>query len=124
MKKLLSLVLLTIVIAGCTNEDIILPSVEQVNSDLQITNKVGIKLETPFVTSQVTMNVKSDFDGVAIIKIKDIANRVVSKEEVNVKVGNNLLKVYTNALPSSAYRIGLYDKNNVELGITDFNKLN
>lgn len=124
MKKILSLVLLTVTFASCVNEDLILPSNEQVNTDLQITNKVGIKLETPFVTNQVNMNVKSDFDGVAVIKIKDIANRVVSKEEVNVKVGDNLLKVYTNTLPSSAYRIGLYDKNNVELGITDFNKLN
>jgi hypothetical protein len=33
------------------------------------------------------------------------------------------LKVYTTALPSSAYRIGLYDSMGRELGITDFNKL-
>ena len=87
MKKILSLVLLTVTFASCVNEDLILPSNEQVNTNLQITNKVGIKLETAFVTNQVNMNVKSDFDGVAVIKIKDIANRVVSKEEVNVKVG-------------------------------------
>jgi len=124
MKKLLSLVSLTLILAGCVNEENILPAVEQVSTELQITNKVGIKLESPFVTTQVAMNVKSETDAVVIIKIKDISGKVVSKEEVNVKVGNNLLKVYTNALPSSAYRIGLYDKNNVELGITDFNKLN
>jgi hypothetical protein len=37
--------------------------------------------------------------------------------------GDNILKVYTTALPASAYRIGLYDKNGNLLGITDFNKL-
>jgi hypothetical protein len=38
-------------------------------------------------------------------------------------MGDNVLKVYTNALPSSAYRIGIYDSNGKQLGITDFNKL-
>ena len=39
------------------------------------------------------------------------------------KAGDNIVKVYTSALPSSAYRIGLYDANNNLLAITDFNKL-
>jgi hypothetical protein len=42
---------------------------------------------------------------------------------MSVKAGDNILKVYTSALPSSAYRIGLFDANGVQLGITDFNKL-
>jgi hypothetical protein len=70
------------------------------------------------------MNVKLENAGNVTIKIMDISNRVVSKEQVNVKAGDNLLKVYTSALPSSAYRIGLYDSNNNLLGITDFNKIN
>jgi hypothetical protein len=41
-----------------------------------------------------------------------------------VKAGDNILKVYTSALPSSAYRIGLFDSKNKQLGITDFNKIN
>jgi hypothetical protein len=48
---------------------------------------------------------------------------VVSKEQLSVKAGDNIVKVYTSALPSSAYRIGLYDANNNLLAITDFNKL-
>jgi hypothetical protein len=47
----------------------------------------------------------------------------VSKETVNVIAGDNILKVYTSALPSSAYRIALFDANDKQLGITDFNKL-
>jgi hypothetical protein len=42
---------------------------------------------------------------------------------MNVKAGDNILKVYTSALPSSAYRIGLFDSKGNQLGITDFNKL-
>ena len=69
------------------------------------------------------MNVKLETAQSVTIKIFDISNRVVSKETVDVKAGDNILKVYTSALPSSAYRIGLYDLNGKQLGITDFNKL-
>lgn len=122
MKKVFIVLGLTI-LAGCTKEQDILPNVQQVTPDLVIANSVGIKLQTPFVTSEVAMNVKSQVAGTATIKILDIANRVVSKETVTLKVGDNILKVYTSALPSSAYRIGFYDTNNNELGITDFNKI-
>lgn len=122
MKKVFIVLGLTI-LAGCTKEQDILPNVQQVTPDLVIANSVGIKLQTPFVTSEVAMNVKSQVAGTATIKILDIANRVVSKETVTLKVGDNILKVYTSALPSSAYRIGLYDSKGNQLGITDFNKL-
>jgi len=124
MKKVFIVVFGTLMFAGCTMENEILPSTDQVTPELQITSKVGIKVSNPFVTNEVSMNVKSEIAGKAVIKITDIANRVVSKEEVDVKVGDNILKVYTTALPSSAYRISLYDANGVRLGVTDFNKIN
>jgi Tol biopolymer transport system component len=93
------------------------------NAELKITSTVGIKLQSPFVTTEVAMNVKSDVPQPVTIKIFDISNRVVSKETVNVIAGDNILKVYTAALPSSAYRIALFDANGKQLGITDFNKL-
>jgi hypothetical protein len=100
-----------------------IPMQEQIKPELAIQNSVGIKLETSFVSKEVSMNVKLENAGIVTIKITDISNRVVSKEQVSVKAGDNVLKVYTSALPSSAYRIGLYDSNNNLLGITDFNKL-
>jgi hypothetical protein len=42
---------------------------------------------------------------------------------MSVKAGDNIVKVYTSALPSSAYRIGLFDASNNMLAITDFNKI-
>jgi hypothetical protein len=120
MKKILIVALIVIGFGGCSKDDI-LP--EPISPNLTITKPMGIKLETAFVTSEVAMNVKADEAGTITIKIFDIANKVVSKEQLGVKVGDNILKVYTKALPSSAYRIGIYNASGVMLGITDFNKL-
>ena len=115
--------LCSIALFACRKVDIFPPTPPVMAESLKITNSVGIKLQNPFVTTEVLMNVKSRTSGTVIIKIFDIANRVVSKETVDVNAGDNILKVYTNALPSSAYRIALFDLNNKQLGITDFNKL-
>jgi len=114
--------LLTLVLLSCRKtNDVIL--INQIPSELAIASVSGIKLETPFVTSQVSMNVKSEIAQTVTIKIFDISNRVVSKSTSDVKAGDNVLKVYTTALPSSAYRIALFDNKGNQLGITDFNKI-
>jgi hypothetical protein len=114
--------LLTLVLLSCRKtNDVVL--VNQIPSELAISSLSGIKLETPFVTSQVSMNVKSEVAQTVTIKIFDISNRVVSKSTSDVKAGDNVLKVYTTALPSSAYRIALFDSKGNQLGITDFNKI-
>lgn len=123
MKKILLMVFVSTILTGCYKDDIV-PTPQSVSEELKMTSSVGIKLQTAFVTSEVAMNVKTETAGSVTVKIFDIANRVVSKETMNVVAGDNLLKVYTNALPSSAYRIGLFDSNNRQLGITDFNKIN
>jgi hypothetical protein len=122
MKKSLSILFMSLVLTGCYKDDIV-PTPQSVSEELKMTSSVGIKLQTAFVTSEVAMNVKTETAGSVTVKIFDIANRVVSKETMNVIAGDNLLKVYTNALPSSAYRIGLFDSNGKQLGITDFNKV-
>lgn len=122
MKKLLFL-LFAVSVIGCTKTPISPLPQPQADNSLKIEKAVGIKLQSPFVTSEVAMNVKVETAQTVTVKILDIANRVVSKEEMYLNSGDNILKVYTNALPASAYRIGLYDKAGNELGITDFNKL-
>jgi len=121
--KLLGLgFLLTLTLLSCRKtNDVVL--INQIPSELAIASVSGIKLETPFVTSQVSMNVKSEIEQTVTIKIFDISNRVVSKSTSDVKAGDNVLKVYTSALPSSAYRIALFDNKGNQLGITDFNKI-
>ena len=121
MKKLV-LFLTIVALVGCTKTPFTPDMPKPVDNSLKIEKSVGIKLQSPFVTSEVAMNVKMEVSQTATIKILDIANRVVSKEEVYLNTGDNILKVYTAALPASAYRIGLYDRNGAQLGITDFNK--
>ena len=123
MKKVLGLLAMICIVASCTNEDLLVPTTNEVSEKLQIVGNLGIKVETPFVTSEVAMNVKAITAGTYVVKILNIANKSVSKEEVTLKAGNNLLKIYANALPSSAYRIGLFDLEGNLLGIADFNKL-
>ena len=123
MKKTYLIAVIAILFMGCTKTDFITQQPPVVGSELKINSTVGIKLQSPFVTSEVAMNVKSETAQTVTIKIFDIANRVVSKEIMSVKAGDNIVKVYTSALPSSAYRIGLFDANNNMLAITDFNKL-
>jgi hypothetical protein len=122
MKKSILVALVVIGLSGCYKDDMIQP-IAEVKEQLQIKDAVGIKLESTFVTTEVAMNVKMEVAQSVTIKIFDISNRVVSKETMSVKAGDNILKVYTSALPSSAYRIGLFDSKNNQLGITDFNKL-
>jgi hypothetical protein len=124
MKKVLGLLVMICMVASCTNEDLLLPpTTTEVTEKLQIVGNMGTKVETPFVKNEVAMNVKAETAGTYVVKILNIANNSVSKEDVTLKARNNLLKIYANALPSSAYRIGLFDTQGNLLGITDFNKL-
>jgi hypothetical protein len=129
MKNLLSktIILCCVIFTTSCNKDEIFepqPPSQVVDENLSINSSMGIKLQTPFVIDEVTMNVKTETAGTYTIRILDISNRVVSKEEVVVNEGDNLLKVYTSALPSSAYRIAFFDKTGKQVGITDFNKIN
>jgi hypothetical protein len=121
--KILGLGFLVALIAVSCRKTTEMPYVNQIDPTLQINSVSGIKLQSHFVTSEVAMNVKSEVAQTVTIRIFDIANKVVSKSTSDVKMGDNVLKVYTNALPSSAYRIGIYDSKGKQLGITDFNKL-
>jgi len=123
MKKTCLIAVIAILFIGCTKTNFTTPQPPIAGSELKINSTVGIKLQSPFVTSEVAMNVKSETAQTVTIKIFDISNRVVSKETMSVKAGDNIVKVYTSALPSSAYRIGLFDASNKMLAITDFNKL-
>ena len=123
MKKIILGLAIIATLVSCQNEEALLPNTTQVTEKLQIVGNMGIKVETPFVKNEVAMNVKAETAGTYVVKILNIANKSVSKEEVTIKAGDNLLKIYANALPSSAYRIGLFDLEGNLLGIADFNKL-
>lgn len=124
MKKVVIFLFGALILIGCRKVDITpYPQPPTPNAELKIEGAAGLKLQSVFVTSEVAINVKLENAGNVTIKIFDIANRVVSKETMYANSGDNILKVYTNSFPPSAYRIGLYDSNGKMIGITDFNKL-
>jgi uncharacterized protein YcfL len=122
MKKL-SLLIGLFVLVGCSKNAPLVSNQNQIDPNLVIASSVGIKLQTTFVTTEVSMNVKTQAAQTVTVKITDITNRVVSKSTSDIKSGDNILTLYTSALPSSAYRIAVYDNNGNLLAITDFNKL-
>ena len=123
MKKSL-LIFGLIAIVGCTkNVPLAVNNMQQLDPNLVIASSVGVKLQTVFVTSEVSMNIKSTVPQTVTVKITDITNKVVSKSTSDVKAGDNVLTLYTSAFPSSAYRIAVYDAAGNLLAITDFNKI-
>jgi len=113
-------VLFTLFLA-CSTEEIYEPIyLEVVPIELEITEPVGIKLESNFATEVINMNIKLDSEDEFFIKILDISNTVVSKEKVNGKLGDNIFKVYTKTLPKSSYRIELF-RGNKKIGFTNIN---
>jgi hypothetical protein len=122
VRKFLGAVLVFLIFSGCNREDEILP-ISGIPDELKISESIGIKLETPFVTENVEVNVKIQLPGIYTIKIFDISNKVISKEDTFLKQGDNIIEINTSILPRSAYRLSLSKSNGQVLGITDFNKL-
>ena len=113
-------VLFTLFLA-CSTDEIYEPIyMEEIPQELKIDALVGIKLESNFATDVINMNVKLDTEGEYFIKVLDISNRIVSKEKVSGKLGDNLFRVYTSTLPKSSYRLELY-RDQTKVGTTNIN---
>jgi hypothetical protein len=108
-----------LLLGGCFQEDVYEPELPA--SNLEIKEQVGIKLESVFATEEVAMNIKTETSGTYTLKIHHISGRVVSKEEIKVQAGNNILKLYTGALPKEPYTIALYNSRNARLAETIVN---
>jgi hypothetical protein len=107
-----------LLLSGCFQDEIYQPTLQ---SNLEIKEQVGLKLESVFATEEVAMNVKTETSGIYIMKIIHLSGRIVSKEEVKVQAGDNVLKLYTGALPKEPYTIALYNTQNVKLAETIVN---
>lgn len=122
MKKIAGIFLLLILV-GCA-EPFEHPEKETVVSPLTIANSVGIRLESMFVVDEVKVNVKTDLKGPYIIVITDIVGKIVAKETITLEKGDNIITLFTRAIPIAGYRLALQTQQGVQLGITDFNKIN
>ena len=67
-----------------------------------IKDLIGIKLENTIVSDRVSMNVKLPEFGTYRIKIRHgLNNELISQERLEVKEGDNILKVYVASLEKS-----------------------
>ena len=89
---------------------------------LVIKEEVGIKLDSNFTTSEIRMNIKLNSSGNYYIKVLDITGKVVAKELVNGRIGDNIFTVYTSTLPKSSYRLELFHEAE-KVGTTQINLL-
>lgn len=119
MKKLLFIsFLISLTLTSCIKDEIYEPIVNEVPQSLQIAATQGIKLESTIVNDEVSMNVKLSYTGTYRIKIRDIGRNLVSQEQIDAKVGDNILKVYVKSLPNDSYTIELTDSSNEVIGLT------
>lgn len=119
MKKGL-IILLVIVLSGCTR-DVFEPhtnNIVNVPSPLEISESVGIKLESTIVSDEVKMNVKLPNSGTYRVKIRDIEQKLISQEKIIGNEGDNILKVYVSSLSNDGYTLELTDDNHAILGRT------
>jgi hypothetical protein len=122
MKKVLFAILLFTIIFSCSEMDEPITPTNSIPLELSL-NSVGIRLESNFVTNEAKMNVKLSEADKITIKIVDLSGKVVSSENIEAKAGDNILTVYTKALPRSSYELQLFNSKNQQLGRTLINLL-
>jgi len=123
MKRLLIPILLFTIMFSCSevDEPIAAPT-SSIPAELGL-NTVGIKLASNFVTTEAKMNVRLEQADNVTIKIVNLSGKVVSSETVEAKAGDNILSVYTKALPRSSYELHLYNSKKEQIGKTLINLL-
>ena len=123
MKRLLIPILLFTIMFSCSevDEPILAPK-SSIPAELGL-NTVGIKLASNFVTTEAKMNVRLEQADNVTIKIVNLSGKVVSSETVEAKAGDNILSVYTKALPRSSYELHLYNSKKEQIGKTLINLL-
>ncbi len=123
MKRLLIPILLFTIMFSCSEfEEPIAAPKSSIPSELGL-NTVGIKLASNFVTTEAKMNVRLEQADNVTIKIVNLSGKVVSSETVEAKAGDNILSVYTKALPRSSYELHLYNSKKQQIGKTLINLL-
>jgi len=120
MKKILLLTLSLLALSCSKDLDYEMVDFLFIPDNLKIEEPVGIRLASNIVSNQVDVNVKLPADGTYRIKILDITLNTISQEKLEAKAGDNLIKVYVNALPESSFVVELLTEDNQLLGKETF----
>lgn len=124
MKKILLLTLSLLALSCSKDLDYEMVDFVFVPDNLKIEEPVGIRLASNIVSNQVDVNVKLPADGTYRIKILDITLNTISQEKLSAKAGDNLIKVYVNALPQSSFIVELLTEEGSLLGKETFAIIN
>lgn len=116
MKKILLLTLSLLALSCSKDLDYEMVDFLFVPDNLKIEEPTGIRLASNIVNNEVDVNVKLPADGTYRIKILDLTLNIVSQEKLSAKEGDNLIKVYVNALPQSSFTVELLTDDNQLLG--------
>jgi hypothetical protein len=123
-KHLLYTLFALIAITSCAKDEFYVGDIYNlVPESLVIKENAGLKLENYIVKDQVNVNVKLPSQGVYRIRIEDISGKVVSQEKITAAQGDNMLKVYVNALPKSSYTLKVTTEFNQKIGDQIFSKI-
>ena len=120
MKKILLLTLSLLALSCSKDLDYEMVDFLFVPDNLKIEEPTGIRLASNIVSNEVDVNVKLPADGTYRIKILDITLKTISQEKLEAKAGDNLIKVYVNALPESSFVVELLTEDNQLLGKETF----
>jgi len=120
MKKILLLTLSLLALSCSKDLDYEMVDFLFVPDNLKIEEPTGIRLASNIVSNEVDVNVKLPADGTYRIKILDITLKTISQEKLEAKAGDNLIKVYVNALPESSFIVELLTEDNQLLGKETF----
>ena len=116
MKKILLLTLSLLALSCSKDLDYEMVDFLFVPDNLKIEEPTGIRLASNIVNNEVDENVKLPADGTYRIRILDLTLKIVSQEKLTAKAGDNLIKVYVNALPQSSFTVELLTEDNQLLG--------
>jgi len=123
-KHLLYTLFALIAVTSCAKDEFYVGDIYNlVPESLVIKENAGLKLENYIVKDQVNVNVKLPSQGVYRIRIEDISGKVVSQEKITAAQGDNILKVYVNALPKSSYTLKVTTEFNQKIGDQIFSKI-
>ena len=120
MKKILLLTLSLLVLSCSKDLDYEMVDFVFIPDNLKIVEPTGIRLASNIVNNEVDVNVKLPADGTYRIKILDLTLKTISQEKLTAKAGDNLIKVYVNALPESSFMVELLTEDNQLLGKETF----
>lgn len=78
-----------------------------IQTQLNIDDTDGLKINGNSITNRSNFNIKVSTAGNYTLEVLDITGIAVTRENLNLKHGNNILTFYTNAIQDGDYTINI-----------------